>query len=137
MDFITNIPKVDGYDDILTLVCTLSKIAHFIPCNLTVKSRQLAELFLDNAYRFHGLPIFLVSDRDTRYTNHFFKNLILELKTILASVPLTTYNPMGIRKDVIALLNTSYVRSFILTISFDCLAYLMQNSIIKTPFTGA
>ena len=38
MDFITGLPNVDGYDTILTVVCTLSKIAHFIPWNSTVNS---------------------------------------------------------------------------------------------------
>ena len=58
MDFITILPIVNGYDAILTLVCTLSKMAHLIPCNSTDNSRQLAELFLDNVYRLHGLPRF-------------------------------------------------------------------------------
>jgi hypothetical protein len=66
MDFITNLPNADGYDAILTVVCTLSKMAHFIPCTSTVNSRQLANLFLDNVYRLHGLPRFLIGVRDTR-----------------------------------------------------------------------
>jgi hypothetical protein len=60
MDFSTNLPNVDGYDTILILVCTLSKMAHFIPCNLTVNSRQLANVFLDIVYHLHGLPRFLI-----------------------------------------------------------------------------
>jgi hypothetical protein len=72
MDFITNFPNVDGYDAILTVVCTLSKTAHFIPCNSTVVSRQLAKLFLNDVYRLHGLPRFFIGDRDTGYTSHFF-----------------------------------------------------------------
>jgi len=83
MDFITSLPNVDGYDAILTVVCTLTKMAHFIPCNSTVNSRQLAKLFLDNVYRLHGLPKFLIGDRDTSYSSHFFKSLMLELKTTL------------------------------------------------------
>ena len=93
MDFITNLPNVDGYDAILTVVCTLSKMAHFIPCNSTVNARQLAKLFLDNVYRLHGLPRFLIGDRDTRYTSHFFKNLMIELKTTLCLS--TAYHPQS------------------------------------------
>ncbi len=44
MDFITSLPNVDGYDAILTVVCTLSKMANFITCNSTVNSRQLAKI---------------------------------------------------------------------------------------------
>ena len=36
-------------------------------------------------------PNFLIGDRDTRYTNHFFKNLMLELKTTLCLS--TAYHP--------------------------------------------
>jgi transposase InsO family protein len=93
MDCITNFPNVDGYDAILTVVRTLSKMAHFIPCNSKVNSRQLAKLFLNNAYRLHGLPRFLIGDRDTRYTSHFFKNLVLELKTTLCLG--TAYHPQS------------------------------------------
>jgi len=93
MDFITNLPNVDGYDAILTVVYTLSKMAHFIPCNSTVDSRKLAKLCLDNVYRLHGLPRFLIGDRDTRYANHFFKNLMLEFKTTLCLS--TTYHPQS------------------------------------------
>jgi len=56
MDFITNLPSVDGYEPILTIVCTLSKMVHFIPCNLTVKSRKFSTLCLYNVYRLRGLP---------------------------------------------------------------------------------
>ena len=28
IDFVTNLPNVDGYDAILTILCTLSKMAH-------------------------------------------------------------------------------------------------------------
>ena len=45
MDFITNLPNIVGYDNILTVVCTLSKMAHFIPCSSTVNFRQLGEFF--------------------------------------------------------------------------------------------
>jgi len=93
MDFITNLPNVDGYDAIFTLVCTLSKNAHFIPCNSTVNSRQLAKLFLGNVYRLHGLPRFLIGDRDTRYTSHFSNNLVFELKTTLCLS--TAYHPQS------------------------------------------
>ncbi len=56
-------------------------------------SRQLAKCFLDNVYRLLGLPRFLVGDRDTRYTSHFLKSLLLELKTTLCLS--TAYHPQS------------------------------------------
>jgi hypothetical protein len=73
MDVITRLPNVDGYDAILTVVCTLSKMTHFIPCSSTVNSRQLAMVVLDNVYRLQGLARHFIGDRDTRYTSHFGK----------------------------------------------------------------
>jgi hypothetical protein len=93
MDFITSLPNVDGYDAILNVVCTLSKMAHFISWNSTVNSRQLANLFLDNMYCLHGLPRFLIGDRDTRHTSQFFKNLMSELKITLCLS--TAYHPQS------------------------------------------
>ena len=78
MYFITNLPNIDGYDAILTVVCALTKMANFIPCSSTVNSRQFAKLFIDNVYRLNGIPRFLNGNRDTRYTSHFFKSLMLE-----------------------------------------------------------
>jgi len=46
-----------------------------------------------NVYRLHGLPRFLIGDRDTRYTSHFFKNLMSELKTTLCLS--TAYHPQS------------------------------------------
>ena len=127
MDFITNLPNVDGYDAILTVVCSLTKMAHFIPCNSTVNSRHLAKLFLDNVYRLHGLPRFLIGDRDTRYTSHFFKNLMLELKTTLCLS--TAYHPqtMETRKGAIEQLSKYYVPLFTPIIMIGCQAYPQQN----------
>ena len=47
MDFITNLPNLDGYDAILTVVCLLTHMANFIPCNSTVNSRQFLELTVE------------------------------------------------------------------------------------------
>ncbi len=122
-----------GYDAILTVVCTLSKMAHFIPCNSTVNARQLAKNILDNVYRLHGLPSFLIGDRDARYTSHFFKNLMIELKQSFVLAQLII-NPMETRKDVIRQLSKFYVPLFT-PIMIE--AYLWQNLLITTMFIAA
>ena len=91
LDLITGLPNADGYDAIVTFVCSLTKMAHFVPCASTVNARQLARLFLDNIYRLHGLPRFLIGDRDPRYTSHFFRSLMTDLRTTLSLS--TAYHP--------------------------------------------
>ena len=68
MDFITDLPKVNGYDQIWVIVDRFTKMAHFIP----LKNRQahtLAITFIREIWRLHGLPMSVVSDRDTVFTS--------------------------------------------------------------------
>ena len=67
MDFITDLPKVKGYNQIWVVVDRFTKMAHFIP----LKSREattLAKAFIKEIWRFHGLPLGIVSDRDPVFT---------------------------------------------------------------------
>lgn len=73
-DFITELPKsAKGNDRILTIVDRFSKEAHFIPCSSNLTAETLANLFLANVYRIHGLPSEIISDRDTLFTSKFWK----------------------------------------------------------------
>ena len=93
LDLITGLPTADGYDAIVTFVCSLTKMAHFVPCASTINARQLARVFLDNVYRLHGLPRFLIGDRDPRYTSKFFQSLMSDLRTTLSLS--TAYHPQS------------------------------------------
>jgi hypothetical protein len=74
MDLITGLPKSDGYDAILTIVdhgC--SRGAIFLPCTTTITGAGIAKLYLENVFRWFGLPRKIISDRDPRFTSHFGK----------------------------------------------------------------
>jgi hypothetical protein len=49
-----------------------SKEAHFIPCRRDLTAKQLADIFLSNVYRIHGLPSTIISDRDKLFTSNFW-----------------------------------------------------------------
>lgn len=69
LDFITGLPETDNkHDAILTLVDTISKMAHFIPTQTTVTAEGVVSLLADRLVRYHGLPAVLISDRDPRFT---------------------------------------------------------------------
>jgi Integrase zinc binding domain len=80
MDLITGLPKSEGYDAILTIAdhgC--SRGALFLPCHTTITGPQITQLYLNNVYRWFGLPKRIISDQDPRFTSHFGKALGKEL----------------------------------------------------------
>ena len=63
MDLITGLPRCHGKDAILTIVdhgC--SRAAVFLPCSATITGLGIAELYLDNIYRWFGIPTKIISD---------------------------------------------------------------------------
>ena len=75
MDFITGLPPSRQFDCILVLVDKLSKYAHFIPLCHPYTASKVAELFIDNIYKLHGMPLSLVSDRDPAITSTFWQSV--------------------------------------------------------------
>ena len=80
MDFITDLPPSNSFDSIFVVVDRLTKMAHFVPCKKTSSSEDTARLFLDNVYRYHGLPDDIVSDRGTQFVSKFWRCLFEILK---------------------------------------------------------
>jgi len=69
MDFITDLPKSERYDTILVVVDRLTKINHLIPCSKDLDARQLANLFMKEIVRLHGLRHDIITDRGTLFTS--------------------------------------------------------------------
>jgi hypothetical protein len=63
MDFIVGLPECEGFDAIWVVVGRLSKMRHFIPCDMTIGAVGLAQLFLQEDVCLHGLPVTIVSDQ--------------------------------------------------------------------------
>ncbi|GKB67311.1 transposon ty3-G gag-pol polyprotein [Tanacetum coccineum] len=64
MDFIEGLPKSQGKDVILVVVDKLSKYSYFMALSHPFTASQVAQLFLDNIYKLHRLPMNIMSDRD-------------------------------------------------------------------------
>ena len=49
----------------------MTKTTHFLPIRMNYSFDQLAQLYVDEIVRLHGVPTSIVSDRDPRFTSHF------------------------------------------------------------------
>ena len=77
MDFINGLTRSGrGHNAVLVVVDRLSKWAYFIPTKTTLDTKGTAELFHDVVFGRHGMPKRIVSDRDGRFTSHFWKALV-------------------------------------------------------------
>jgi hypothetical protein len=82
MDFIEALPKSEGHDTILVVVDKLTKYAHFISLAHPFSTRTIVQLFLDNVFKLHGLPLAIITDRDRIFTSQLWQDLFkyLEVK---------------------------------------------------------
>ncbi|GJU84593.1 putative reverse transcriptase domain-containing protein [Tanacetum coccineum] len=92
MDFVTKLPKTSiGHDTIWVIVDRLTKSAHFIPTRATDSMETLTRLYIKEIVSRHGVPISIISDRDSHFTSRFWQSLQNALGTQLDMS--TAYHP--------------------------------------------
>ncbi|CCO36844.1 Retrotransposable element Tf2 155 kDa protein type 1 [Rhizoctonia solani AG-1 IB] len=78
-DFITGFPKSKGMDAILVVIDSFTKFGHFIPTLSKAIACDLADLFVTNVWKLHGLLIKTICDRGTTFTGKFLRGLYKRL----------------------------------------------------------
>ena len=63
------------HDSAWVIIDKLTKSAPFIPVSMDYSVDRLAELYVKDIVRLHGVPLSIVSDRDQRFTSRFWKEL--------------------------------------------------------------
>jgi transposase InsO family protein len=76
MDFVTGLPKSGGKDVLMVVVDKFTKYCHLITLSHPFKAMEVAQLFLDNIYKLHGLPAKIITDRDLLFTSSFWEELM-------------------------------------------------------------
>ncbi|GJW47841.1 putative reverse transcriptase domain-containing protein [Tanacetum coccineum] len=92
MDFVTKLPRTSsGHDTIWVIMDRLTKSAYFLPMREDYKMDRLARLYLNEIISRYGVPISIISDRDSRFTSRFWQSMQEALGTCLDMS--TAYHP--------------------------------------------
>jgi hypothetical protein len=92
MDFIIGLPRTNKkHDSIMVVVDKLTKATHFVPMKTTQTTTNIAEIFMKEIARLHGIPGIIVLDIDTNFTSNFWRGMFEGFGTNLNFS--TTYHP--------------------------------------------
>ena len=97
---VTNLPKSNKYDCLLTVTDRFTKMIHLLPTETTASAKEIARLFIRHVVRLHGIPQNIISDRDTKFCSNFWKAIMNSLNVQLKMrVPLHTPKLMARVKE--------------------------------------
>ncbi|GJV34428.1 putative reverse transcriptase domain-containing protein [Tanacetum coccineum] len=81
-DFVSGLPRTpSGYDSIWVIVDRLTKLAYFLPMKKTDSMEKLTQLYLKEIVCRYGVPVSIISDRDSRFASGFCGSLQKALGT--------------------------------------------------------
>ena len=74
MDFVTHLPRTSRKHDVVwVIVDRLTKSAHFLAVRMTFTLEEFCRLYIREIVRLHGVPVSILSDRDLKFTAHFWR----------------------------------------------------------------
>ena len=75
MDFVTHFLLTQQRHDVVwVIVDRLTKSAHFLAVRITFTLEEFFQLYICEIVHLHGVPVSIVSDKDLRFTAHFWKS---------------------------------------------------------------
>ena len=76
MDFVSGFPRTArGHNAVWVIVDRLTKSAHLLGMKTTDTIETLSQLYICEIVRLHGVPLSIVSDRDSRFVARFWQSL--------------------------------------------------------------
>lgn len=91
IDLIVKLPKSNGFDGVMVVVDRLSKYGNFVPLKHPYLVRTIADVFIQEVVRLHGIPASVVRDHDSLFLSIFWKELFKKQGTQLEVS--TAYHP--------------------------------------------
>jgi hypothetical protein len=75
LDFVEGLPQSKNMNTVLVVVNKFSKYNHFIPLAHRFTTLFVAQLYMSQVYKLHGMPLALISDRDGIFTSALWQCL--------------------------------------------------------------
>ena len=73
VDLITQLPESDDFNAIMVVVDRLTKRAHFYPITNKFSAKDLAETLYKRVWTQYGLPLQIISNRNTQFAAELFQ----------------------------------------------------------------
>jgi len=91
LDFVEGLPQSDQYNALLVVIDKFTKYGHFISIKHPYTALHIAQIFMNNVYKLHGLPKTIISDRDPVFTSAVWQQLfkLSDTKLMMSS----SYHP--------------------------------------------
>ena len=91
MDFLGPFPEVEGYNYLWVIVCRFTGMVRLIPIRTDTTAKELSWIYLQEVVKLYGLPASIVSDRDSKFTSVWWKELhrVLGAKLLMS----TSFHP--------------------------------------------
>ncbi|GJE95785.1 hypothetical protein PsYK624_119730 [Phanerochaete sordida] len=80
MDLIVGLPMSEGFNAIWVVVDRLTKYVLFVPTTSGLSAEGFAELFVKNVACKFGIPEYIITDRDPRWTSEFWRHVARYLR---------------------------------------------------------
>ena len=90
MDFMVELPEVNGFNSLMFIVDKLGKLSHLVSCRVgegQLTAPEVANLFFKNWVRFFGIPKVVLYDHEAHFTAAFCKALwsIMGMQAVFSS----------------------------------------------------
>jgi hypothetical protein len=107
MDFVGPFPESRGHNYLWVIICRMTSTVHLVTVTINVTATELSWKYLCEIVSLHGLPSSIVSDRDSKFTLRWWKELQWILGTKL--LMLTSFHPQTDGQSESAIRNVTQI----------------------------